>query len=67
MRKAELLTSMEINHAVDWSLQDMNYQKDSIYSSDKAASLGHLCFMRSKDSETVRRKLAQFMHGVALN
>ena len=64
MCKAESLTSMEINHAVDWSLQDINYQKESICSSDKAC---HLCFMRSKDSDTMRRKIAQFMHGVAFN
>ncbi|XP_066332442.1 putative F-box/LRR-repeat protein At3g49150 [Miscanthus floridulus] len=64
MCKAESLTSMEINHAVDWSLQDINYQKESICSRDKAC---HLCFMRSKDSDTMRRNIAQFMHGVAFN
>ena len=67
MCKAESLTSMEINHTVDWSLEDVNYQKDLICSRGKASSLGRLCFTRSKVSDTVRRKIAQFLHGVALN
>lgn len=67
MCKAESLTSMEINHVVDWSLEDINYQKDLICSRSKASSLGCLCFTRSKDSDTIRRKIAEFLHSVALN
>ncbi|CAL5067411.1 unnamed protein product [Urochloa decumbens] len=64
--RAKLLTSMEINHSVEWSLDEISRQKDLICDRGKASLFAQLYFTRNMISHDTRRKKAAFLNSVAM-
>lgn len=64
--RAEVLISMEINHSVDWSQDEISHQKDLICIRGKASLFAQLYFTKSMVSDDARRKKATFLNSVSM-